>query len=69
MYESGCNHIGYAPESWSDETLKLIKKKIKKEKMSESINSALKKKLIVKVAFVIGFPHELERVYKGNTAK
>ena len=58
MYESGCNHIGYAPESWSDETLKLIKKKIKKEKMSESISSALKKKLVVKVSFVIGFPHE-----------
>jgi len=66
LYESGCNHIGYAPESWSDETLKLIKKKIKKERMFKSINSALEKKMVVKASFVVGFPHESVRHLLAN---
>lgn len=58
LYESGCREIGYAPESWSNETIKLIKKKIKKDRMYESIKSALKNNMSVKATFIIGFPHE-----------
>ena len=45
----------YAPESGSPETLKLIKKKIKLNKMEESIKYAIKNNVSVRTNLIIGF--------------
>ena len=58
IYDSGCAYICYAPESGSTRSLKLIKKKVKLERLVVSIKSAVKIGHTVKLNFIIGFPHE-----------
>jgi anaerobic magnesium-protoporphyrin IX monomethyl ester cyclase len=58
LYKTGCRNITYAPESGSVETLKLIKKKVKKDRLLKSIKCALKNNIKVKCNIIIGFPHE-----------
>lgn len=58
LLETGCKFIVYAPESGSQRTLKTIKKRIKLDRMVQSIQTALNFGLIVKVNFIIGFPSE-----------
>ena len=61
LYKTGCRNISYAPESGSDETLAIIKKKISKLKMLASIRGAVKSGMNVKANFILGFPHERYR--------
>jgi radical SAM superfamily enzyme YgiQ (UPF0313 family) len=61
MYLSGQRNISYAPESGSPTTLKLIKKKIDRDKMAVSIDQALKAGMNVKLNMIMGFPHETKR--------
>ena len=61
MFLSGQRHISYAPESGSVLTLQKIKKKIKIDRMKESIRSARKKGMSVKLNMIVGFPHETHR--------
>lgn len=58
LYRSGCRYVNYAPESGSEETLKKIKKRIKKPAMTASIRDALETGLNVKCNFILGFPGE-----------
>jgi anaerobic magnesium-protoporphyrin IX monomethyl ester cyclase len=58
LYESGCRNMNYAPESGSEAVLKEIKKKIKINKMIDSLRSAIKEKINVKMNIIIGFPFE-----------
>jgi radical SAM superfamily enzyme YgiQ (UPF0313 family) len=58
MAKAGCRLLVYAPESGSEETLKIVKKKITLDKIGISIRSAIKAGLAVKINLVIGFPHE-----------
>jgi anaerobic magnesium-protoporphyrin IX monomethyl ester cyclase len=58
LYRSGCRHIIYAPESGSDRTLTLIKKKINKPKMIESVRGAVDERIKTKANFIVGFPDE-----------
>lgn len=58
LYDSGCRYINYAPESGSEEILKRIKKKIDKNRMIDSMRSAVNNKLKVKANFILGFPDE-----------
>jgi len=50
--------MAYAPESGSDETRRLIKKKMTASKLFQSIDSAAAAGLNVTVFLVIGFPHD-----------
>tara|TARA_Y100000590_G_scaffold114567_1_gene130564 strand:- start:476 stop:2041 length:1566 start_codon:yes stop_codon:yes gene_type:complete len=61
MVASGQRNISYAPESGSKETLQKIKKKIKIDRMKQSIKSALSKKMNVKLNLMMGFPHETHK--------
>jgi anaerobic magnesium-protoporphyrin IX monomethyl ester cyclase len=56
LYASGCRIINYAPESGSDEELKRIKKKVKVDRMLESMRSVHKEGMQIKVNFIFGLP-------------
>lgn len=58
LYKSGCRNITYAPESGSEETLRLIKKKVSLPKMLESITYSSAEKMNIKINVIIGFPSE-----------
>ena len=58
IYDSGCAYICYAPESGSEKSLNIIKKRVKLDRLIESIKAAAKIGHTVKLNFIIGFPHE-----------
>jgi radical SAM superfamily enzyme YgiQ (UPF0313 family) len=61
LKKTGCNYLVYAPESGSPETLKLIKKKIHLDRVTESIREARRQGLVLRVNLIIGFPEEKRR--------
>jgi len=61
LYRTGCRNICYAPESGSPRTLARIKKKIKPERMVQSIRAAKRVGIVVKANLMIGFPDETRR--------
>jgi radical SAM superfamily enzyme YgiQ (UPF0313 family) len=61
LVRSGCTNITYAPESGTDEILKRIKKKIKRERMLTSMRAAVKAGCNVKANFIFGFPDDTYR--------
>jgi radical SAM superfamily enzyme YgiQ (UPF0313 family) len=58
LQKSGCRHIIYAPEHGSTHMLDLIKKRINKDKMVESVHSAFLADIKTKANFIVGFPDE-----------
>jgi len=58
IFDTGCRFITYAPESGSEKTLKTIKKKVKIDRLSKSVKSAVKIGHTARLNFIIGFPHE-----------
>jgi len=58
IYDSGCAFICYAPESGSEKSLNIIKKRIKLDRLIKSIKTAVKVGHTVKLNFILGFPHE-----------
>ena len=56
--KTGCNYLVYAPESGSERTLKMIKKRIDLQKMTKSILNARKIGLTTRTNLIIGFPGE-----------
>jgi radical SAM superfamily enzyme YgiQ (UPF0313 family) len=61
LKKTGCNFIVYAPESGDEKTLKLIKKKVKLDRLNESLDAAKRIGLTVRANLLIGFPHETRR--------
>ena len=61
LKQAGCNDLDYAPESGSNHILKVIKKKINKDKMVESINICYKVGINSKANIIFGFPEEKRR--------
>jgi len=61
LKKTNCNYLVYAPESGSEETLKKIKKRIKLQKITESILEAKKQGLVIRTNLIIGFPHETRK--------
>ena len=55
---SGMTSMAYAPESGSETTRKFIKKKMKTDRLFDSIDAAVSAKLNVATFLVIGFPHD-----------
>ena len=58
LQKTGCNFVVYAPESGDEATLRIIKKKVKLERMNESIRAAKRLGLVLRANLLIGFPHE-----------
>jgi hypothetical protein len=58
--------MAYAPESGSEATRQLIKKKMKSDRMFESMKAAVDADLNVMVFMVIGFPHDTEDHLREN---
>jgi anaerobic magnesium-protoporphyrin IX monomethyl ester cyclase len=58
LLQSGMVSIAYAPESGSDTTRKLIKKKMRSEKLLDSVRAAAAADLNVIAFLVVGFPHD-----------
>ncbi|HEX8805132.1 MAG TPA: radical SAM protein [Acidimicrobiales bacterium] len=58
--------MAYAPESGSETTRQLIKKKMKTDRMLESMRAAVSADLNVMVFMVIGFPHDTEEHIREN---
>lgn len=58
LYDSGCRNISFSPESGSPRTLKLIKKRMKIDKMCEAIVNSRRAGLNIKANLIIGFPEE-----------
>ena len=56
LYASGCRIITYSPESGSQEELKRIKKKVKLERMIESMEATRRAGMDVKCNFIYGLP-------------
>ena len=58
IYDTGCYFVCYAPESGSQKSLDIIKKRVKIDRLIKSIKTSVKIGHIAKLNFIIGFPHE-----------
>jgi len=58
LFKTGMINMAYAPESGSETTRKLIKKKMRTDSFFESLRAAVKAKLNVMAFMVVGFPHD-----------
>ena len=66
LKRSGCTGIVYAPESGSPTTLREIKKRVKPEKMLESLRAAVKHGHQTRAHIIFGFPNQdLKQVLDG----
>lgn len=68
LKKSGMVTMAYAPESGSDETRELIKKRIHRPKLLKSMEAAVKHNLHVSCFFVLGFPHDTAQQFKDSLA-
>ena len=58
LRETGGHSLALAPESGSERTRKLIKKRMKTESLLEAVKASVKNKLNVTIFTVIAFPHD-----------
>jgi radical SAM superfamily enzyme YgiQ (UPF0313 family) len=58
LARSGGRSMSFAPESGSERTRRLIKKKMKTESLVRAVRAAMKAKLNLSILLVIGFPHD-----------
>ena len=58
LARTGCEFLVYAPESGSQDTLDMIKKRVNLQNLQKSIAIAVKNGITTKVNFIIGFPFE-----------
>jgi anaerobic magnesium-protoporphyrin IX monomethyl ester cyclase len=58
LARTGCEFLVYAPESGSQHTLDMIKKRVNLQNLQKSIAIAVKNGITTKVNFIIGFPFE-----------
>jgi radical SAM superfamily enzyme YgiQ (UPF0313 family) len=58
LAKTGVRHIVYAPESGSPAVLKRVKKRVKLERMMESMATATRAGITVKCNIIVGFPDE-----------
>lgn len=61
LKKTNCNYLVYAPESGSQNTLKVIKKRIKLDRLTESVIEAKRQGIVTRTNLIIGFPHESRR--------
>jgi radical SAM superfamily enzyme YgiQ (UPF0313 family) len=58
LARTGCEFLVYAPESGSQRTLDMIKKRVNLKNLQKSLAIAVKNGITTKVNFIIGFPFE-----------
>jgi anaerobic magnesium-protoporphyrin IX monomethyl ester cyclase len=58
LARTGCDFLVYAPESGSQRTLNMIKKRVNLRNLEVSIAAAVKNGITSKLNFIIGFPFE-----------
>ncbi len=58
MYRAGVRNFCYAPESGAASTLERIHKKVKLDRLQESLSAAIEAGLTTHASIIIGFPHE-----------
>ena len=58
LKQTGCSYLVYAPETGSQRTADIIKKRIKLPKFTESVMQAKAVGLVLRTNLIIGFPHE-----------
>jgi len=68
LFLTGGRNLAYAPESGSEETRRLIKKKMKTESLLRAVEASVKNHLSITCFFVLGFPHDTKKDY-ALTAK
>ena len=61
MVQAGCRNFSYSIESGSEDTLKIIKKRIHLDKVHTSAKAAIRAGIRLQVNFILGFPHETWR--------
>jgi anaerobic magnesium-protoporphyrin IX monomethyl ester cyclase len=61
LAKSGHRNLVYAPENGSEQVLKAVKKKVNLQRMLQSIRSAVRHGISVKLNMVLGFPTETRR--------
>jgi radical SAM superfamily enzyme YgiQ (UPF0313 family) len=61
LARANCRYLVYAPESGSPSTLRTIKKKIRLDRMEDSVRSAVRRGIVVRANLIIGFPEESRR--------
>jgi radical SAM superfamily enzyme YgiQ (UPF0313 family) len=66
LKKTGMVNLAYAPESGSEITRNLIKKKMKTEDLLSSIKASAQAKLNVAVFAVVGFPHDTPEHLKAS---
>lgn len=64
LAESGLRNFAFAPESGSEEILKVIKKKVKLDRFFQAVKTVLKTKMTVGCFVVIGFPEDTKATLK-----
>ncbi len=60
LYRSGGRHLAFAPESGSENTRKLIKKKMTTEGLFSAVKASVRHDLNITAFLVIGFPHDTQ---------
>ncbi|HED66520.1 MAG TPA: B12-binding domain-containing radical SAM protein [Planctomycetes bacterium] len=58
LYRTNGRSLAYAPESGSERTRELIKKRMKTESLYNAVRASVKHKLNITCFFVLGFPHD-----------
>ncbi|MEM7309676.1 MAG: radical SAM protein [Planctomycetota bacterium] len=58
LLRSGGRALAFAPESGSERTRKLIKKRMKTESLYDAVEASVRNKLNITAFLVIGFPHD-----------
>lgn len=66
LYRSGCRALAFAPESGSEAMLKVVKKKVKLDKMLDSMRIAVRRGLKLSCFIIIGFPDETEESIRDS---
>ncbi|MEX2208896.1 MAG: radical SAM protein [Myxococcota bacterium] len=61
LHAAHCRQLTYAPESGSERTLAVIKKKVSLAAIEESMEAAIRIGLSARMNIIIGFPHETRR--------
>jgi anaerobic magnesium-protoporphyrin IX monomethyl ester cyclase len=66
LKRSGMTTMSYAPESGSDETRRLVKKKMAKERLYASVDAVVGAGINTSMFLVIGFPHDTHEHISEN---
>jgi radical SAM superfamily enzyme YgiQ (UPF0313 family) len=66
LYRTNGRALAFAPESGSERTRELIKKRMKTESLLAAVEASVKNKLNITAFLVIGFPHDVRADLKAT---